>query len=923
MPIEDEPSFYRKLIRRGVSHIEIERLYRKLRDKGYGEEEPSRNAFQERVKELKGAQSDPDRRRKRRTPAERPVQPSDEGAIVDIHPPEGIPPGEFWRDTETFRRRAEDLLPRISPTLRRRIDAWAFRNGLLMVGLRERIRDFFTHFNPYIKDCPSGEFLRTFIPRAGFRSGDPRGLGIPDTLEALHITSRFFLGKERKGNAYITRTRTSEIERSVQETLRRRDRFGFEFLTTFSVMDDKLDRSVEFIENALAKGERVEYPALARMVKQLYRYRTLTERVGRDEVRSILTVAKDVNLAFDRSSRLKEELDAAETLFSVLFARLEPLGRECYPALLRMIDGFYEIEDRSETKLHALYEFLEIKEEAILDYGKYRRQEEKLKERALAERTAQEEVQPSKERSPVEPFAKRFISTLETLGMLFPESRLDELDEHPYLLPYFDRYVFRSNLVFSRRGRTVESLHRTDPMGQIMVLHRILDNLLSSLNEFNLEKILETPYLSESLLSIKQEWQDVYGRIFEPYLELLVRYARETESPESGFRPLGSGLRSIEHELLQLRGACIKDYAGEPALRGFTPPLKLYPLAERLHDLLSGIGLQLNREIVRAESAFSQKIYADLGDRPIIDFKLHADPGTVEFKPTTRQIKRYIEAKYRCALDGMPKLAQIHFFEIFRDTAALYRYLLTEEDSFYKTGDSRHPLVAGVEERALWKRIASSPAIDPTEIQHSAFSDSRRSEYLDALTGFWNKNFFLKELPRRVRKLVKTTGPVTLLMTDLDHFKWINDELGHQAGDAILKRTAELISSRRDHERDFMVRFGGEEFLLVLGLPLAEGVAEAERLRAAQEASIASFEPAGRIARIGETRGGPCGTLSIGAVELDLGGTFETAVERADRMLYEAKQLRNTVAAEQPREPASQEDGEPQVERPADGAGPS
>jgi diguanylate cyclase (GGDEF)-like protein len=911
MPIEDEPSFYRKLIRRGVSHLEIERLYKKLRDKGYGEEEPSKKAFQERVKELKDGRSGPDRRRKRKTSAGNPEQSFDEGAIVDIHLQEGIPAGEFWRDTETFKRRAEDLLPRISPSLRRRIDAWAFRNGLLMVGLKERLLDFFTHFYPYIKDCPSGEFLRTIIPRTGFRSGDPRGLGIPDTLEALHITSRFFLGKERRGTSYVTRARTVEIERSVQETLKRRDRFGFEFLMTFSVIDDKLDRSVEFIENALAKREAVEYPSLVRVVKQLYRYRTLTERVGRDEIRNILAVAKDVNLAFDRSSRLKEELDSAETLFTVLFARLESLSRECYPALMRMINGFYEIEDRSEAKLYALYEFLEIKEEAILDYNKYRRQEEKLKEKALAERTAQEETLPAEEPSTVESFAKRFASILDTLGILFPDSRIDEPDEYPYLLPYFDRYVFRSNLVFSRRGRTAENLHRTDPMGQIMVFHRILDNLLSSLNEFNLEKILETPYLSESLLSIKQEWQEVYVRIFEPYLELLSRYVNETESSESGFLTLGTGLRSIEHELLQLRGACIKDYATEPAQRGFTPPLKLYPLAERLHDLLSGIGLQLNREIVRAESALSQKIYAELGDRPIVDFKLHADPGTVEFKPTTRQVKRYIEAKYRCAIDGMPKLAQIHFFEIFRETSALYRYLLTEENSFYRSTVNRYPLAAGGEERALWKRVASSPETDPTEIQHSAFSDFRNPEYIDALTGFWNKNFFLKELPRRVRKLVKTAGPVTLLMTDIDHFKWINDELGHQVGDAVIKRTAELVSSLLDRERDIAVRFGGEEFLLILGVPPAEGISEAERLRAAQESSVAAFEPAGRIAQIAETHGGPCGTLSVGAVGLDSGITFETAVERADRMLYEAKRRRNSVAVEPPHGPNDREDNWP------------
>ena len=134
----------------------------------------------------------------------------------------------------------------------------------------------------------------------------------------------------------------------------------------------------------------------------------------------------------------------------------------------------------------------------------------------------------------------------------------------------------------------------------------------------------------------------------------------------------------------------------------------------------------------------------------------------------------------------------------------------------------------------------------------------------------------------RLSKLFEDPQPLTLMMVDIDHFKSINDTLGHDSGDAVLRDVAQTLR-RGVRERDVVCRWGGEEFLIALpGAPTVKAEQIAEKLRAKVDLEC-------------RTEACPV-TISIGCAHL-IAGEDEIALrKRADTALYEAKmQGRNRV----------------------------
>jgi diguanylate cyclase (GGDEF)-like protein len=155
-----------------------------------------------------------------------------------------------------------------------------------------------------------------------------------------------------------------------------------------------------------------------------------------------------------------------------------------------------------------------------------------------------------------------------------------------------------------------------------------------------------------------------------------------------------------------------------------------------------------------------------------------------------------------------------------------------------------------------------------------------RMTIVDGLTGVHNKRYFLDFLDREVASAHRHQHPLSLVMMDLDHFKSINDERGHLAGDAVLKEMTARVKHRIRRE-DLFARYGGEEFSAVLTVtPLDGAIRFAEHVR--RLIGERPFEFDGQEFRV---------TLSLGVATVYNDATVDvlSLIKQADDNLYEAK----------------------------------
>lgn len=152
----------------------------------------------------------------------------------------------------------------------------------------------------------------------------------------------------------------------------------------------------------------------------------------------------------------------------------------------------------------------------------------------------------------------------------------------------------------------------------------------------------------------------------------------------------------------------------------------------------------------------------------------------------------------------------------------------------------------------------------------------------DPLTGALNRRAFTALAEKELARARRAGTPLSLLMIDMDHFKWINDCLGHGGGDDALVRFAAQAGKILRAE-DLLCRFGGEEFLALLpGSAIAEAQGVAERLRQAYAGEVHGLDPDGRL---------PFAvTLSAGIAALEPGEEVDGLIRRADKALYRAKE---------------------------------
>ena len=155
----------------------------------------------------------------------------------------------------------------------------------------------------------------------------------------------------------------------------------------------------------------------------------------------------------------------------------------------------------------------------------------------------------------------------------------------------------------------------------------------------------------------------------------------------------------------------------------------------------------------------------------------------------------------------------------------------------------------------------------------------RRMVITDPLTGCRNRRFFDEIIGREIQRHRRYSIPMSLLFVDIDRFKSINDTLGHDAGDRVLREVAAFLLSHI-READYVFRWGGDEFLVLLSC----GEDEAGRRGAALQSEFSRYAAAASL---------PPGVgLSIGCAEIDdKAENIMTLIKRADERMYENKRL--------------------------------
>jgi two-component system cell cycle response regulator len=194
-------------------------------------------------------------------------------------------------------------------------------------------------------------------------------------------------------------------------------------------------------------------------------------------------------------------------------------------------------------------------------------------------------------------------------------------------------------------------------------------------------------------------------------------------------------------------------------------------------------------------------------------------------------------------------------------------------------------LVKPVHEAELIARLNAGRRI--LALEHSLRAANQRNRILsitDALTGAYNRRYLMEQLPREFERCRRYAVPLSVLMCDLDHFKRVNDTKGHAAGDDVLQQFASRAQKSIRSNSDWISRYGGEEFLIVLPETAhADAMFVAEKIRNLMS-SVPFSTRAGDVAVTASF-----GVASTSANGPDLSLKVEALIRVADESLYKSK----------------------------------
>lgn len=161
----------------------------------------------------------------------------------------------------------------------------------------------------------------------------------------------------------------------------------------------------------------------------------------------------------------------------------------------------------------------------------------------------------------------------------------------------------------------------------------------------------------------------------------------------------------------------------------------------------------------------------------------------------------------------------------------------------------------------------------------------KRLSITDPLTGSYNRNYIKDQLQKELKRSRRYKSPVSLVLTDIDFFKKVNDTWGHSAGDMVLIRFVEVIHSIIREKVDWVARYGGEEFLVVLPeTDYNDALSCTHRLLSAVAAKKMTHD--GHAISVTASFGVTC----FDPLDVTVDFSMDRLIDQADRYLYQAKE---------------------------------
>lgn len=230
-----------------------------------------------------------------------------------------------------------------------------------------------------------------------------------------------------------------------------------------------------------------------------------------------------------------------------------------------------------------------------------------------------------------------------------------------------------------------------------------------------------------------------------------------------------------------------------------------------------------------------------------------------------------------------PTVSSLHARFTWSRDGEQFRLLVEDQESTNGTSINQKPVIGGVVKDGdlvgLGEVILRFQLLSSGELnERDRLIAKATNADIDPLTGLGTRRYMEDQIPRLFAECDARQLALSLLVLDLDHFKKVNDSLGHQAGDAVLRSFGATIL-KQVRAADTAVRYGGEEVLVFLTNTPHDGAQlVAERLRRSVEAiDVTSISPTLKV------------TVSVGLATRDPGEDFKSLMNRADSAVYRAK----------------------------------